>query len=436
MTMERRSVLKKLGVAGAVGGLAGCMSVQQQDGGSTTAGGDGGDGGSENESSGEGNASTASTSSGPAGTAQIWYSLPDPEIPARKEAMSRFNESSQHAVEGSDISDMRKKTTSAIPAGQGPQTFEWAHDWTGDYSQRGFLVDQSDQVSVSLDQFTEAAANACRFEGSLYGLPHTAETVGLVYNTDIVDEAPESVADMKSVMEEHHDPGNNKYGLAFPFTEGYFISAWMQAFGGYIFDNSKEAKLGIDKPEAIEGAQFAVDNFAPYMPNDPAYEPQASAFASGNTAFAFNGPWYLATLNDKGVNYEVTKLPTPEGGEPTPYTGITIWYFAKAMEEGGADAAAARKFIEWYVTNEEMARTRAEEQGSIPVLTSIIDEGDLPENVQGFAEAVEQGRPLPAHPQVNKVWDPLKAGLAKAFNGKDVEKAMNTAAKEIRSNWE
>ncbi|WP_101294486.1 extracellular solute-binding protein [Halegenticoccus soli] len=418
MTTNRRTVLKKVGVAGALGALSGCVSVQEQ----------GSDG-----SSGDG---SGSGSSGPSGTATVWYSLSESEKDEREAAIRRFEDETGHSVDHSDISDMAKKTTSAIPAGQGPHTFEWAHDWVGDYSERGFLVDRSDQLNVSLDEFTEAAADAVQFEGNVYGLPHDAETVALIYNADVVDEAPETVAEMKSAMEEFHDPGSNQYGLGYPFADPYFLSGWLQAFDGYLFDPERDDELGVDNPATIRGAEFAVENFNPYMPNDPEYEPQSSAFAEGNAAFAFNGPWYLSTLNEKDVNYEVATLPTPEGGSPTPYTGVTMWYFAKGMEDGGDDAAAAFDFVEWYATNEDLMLRNAEEQGSIPVLESLVEGDELPDSVQGFSETVQQGVPMPSDPKMNKVWDPVKNALTKMFNGDaEPESAMKQAANEIRSNW-
>ncbi len=426
--MNRRTALKYFGT-GALVASAGCASVQEQSGTTSSDGGSAGD-----ETSGDSTGTTES--SGPAGEAKIWYSLPESEVDARKKAVENFNGSSKHTIKGSDISDMRKKTTSAIPAGQGPQTFEWAHDWVGDYYQRGFVVDQSDNLSVSLDKFTEAAAQAVQFEGNVVGLPHDAETVALVYNKDVVDEPPETVSEMKSVMEDHHDPDNGKYGMSSP-VDPYFCSGWAQAFGGYYFDPKKDPMLGLSKSETVKGFEFFIDNFKQYMPKDPGYEAQAAAFAEGNAAFAVNGPWYLATLNKKGVDVGVTTLPKPEGGEPNPYTGITMWYFTKPMSEGGADAAAARSFIEWYTTNEDIALKGAKQQGSIPVLKSLAGSDELPPKVKGFSESVQMGTPMPTHPKMNKVWGPLGTALTKAFNGDaSVKKAMQQAEKSIRSNWD
>lgn len=431
MTMDRRTVLKHLGGAGVVGALAGCVGVQNQS--EQTAAESGGESGSDATDSG---GDATATESGPAGTAKAWYQLADTEVPARKEAIQSYNDATKHTVEGADISDLRKKTTSAVPANQGPATFEWAHDWVGDYHQRGFVVDKSDALSVSLDEFTDAAAGAVQFDGATVGLPHAAETVALVYNEEMVDSAPSTVAEMQSVMEEYHDPENGTYGLGYPF-DPYFVSAWGQAFGGYYFDPEADPQLGINADATVKGFQFAVDELVPYMPKDPTYGPQAAAFAEGNAPFAINGPWYLSTLNEKGIDYGVAELPAPEGGEPSPYTGITMWYFSKGMEGDDATAQAALDFVEWYTTNEDVLLRNAKEQGSIPVLESIATSDELPAAVQGFSKAVRQGVPMPTHPKMNAVWTPVKDALTKAFNGDaDVGAAMDEAAKTVRSNWE
>ncbi|EMA48615.1 extracellular solute-binding protein [Halococcus salifodinae] len=441
MTTNRRTLLKHIGGTSALIAVAGCISAQQQgssdgSGSGDSQGGSNGSSAGDTNGSGGGTAGNESGSTGPAGSARAWYSLPEPEIPARKSAIEAFNSQSEHSIEGADISDMQKKTTSAIPAGQGAKTFEWAHDWVGDYFQRGFVVDQNDDLGVTLDSFTSAAAEAIQFEGNVVGLPHAAETVTLMYNTDMVDKAPKTVSDMVSMMKEHHDPSNGTYGLSYPF-DPYYTSAWLQAFGGYYFDPDKEQMLGVNTKETVRGLEFALENFKPYMPNDPKYEPQAAAFAAGNAAFAINGPWYLATLNEKGVNYKVTSLPSPDGGTVKPYTGITMWYFTKGMEESGADTAAARSFIEWYVTNEEHLLKLAKDQGVIPVLSSLVGSDELPSEVQTFSQTVERGVPMPTHPKMNKVWPGMETALISAFNGDATAKAaLDQAAKTIRSNWE
>lgn len=418
MRIDRRGLLGRFGGVGATLSLAGCINIQRR--GSTKRSG------------------STDDDSDSGGTATTWYSLREAEVPVRERVIGSFNDRSNHTINGTDIADLHKKTTTAVPTGQGPHSFEWAHDWVGAYYQRGFVVDQRERIDVRLDTFTETAATAVQFDGAVVGLPHTAETVALLYNTEIVDRAPKTVGDMVAVMEQYHDPTKNQYGLSYPF-DPYFASAWLQAFGGHYFDASEGDPLGIDNESTIRGLQFALDTFAPYMPNDPTYEPQAAAFAEGNAAFAINGPWYLTTLTEKKVPYAVTTLPTPsaEGGTPTPYTGITMWYFTNAMKNDGPDTTAMRTFIEWYVTNEQHLLQLAKTQGAIPVLAGLVGSKSLPPAVQAFSRSVEMGTPMPTHPNMNEVWSPMKTALTRAFNG-DVSAAvaLNEAATSIRSNWE
>jgi len=423
MTFDRRTLLKRIGATGTIAAVGGCVGVEEQE----TASG----GGGEQNSGGDGDATPE-----PGGSATAWYGLSDTELDLREDIIAAFNEESRHTIEGGNIAEMQDRTTSAIPAGQGPQTFQWAHDWVGDYYERGFVVDQSDELSVGLDQFTSAAAGAVQTDDAIVGLPFSAETVTLIYNTDIVDEPPETFDEMAASMEEYYDSSNGNYGLAMPFNP-YFISGIAQAFGGRYFDPENDPMVGLDSDETVRGFEFMLDNLVPYMPNDPGFEPQQAAFAEGNAAFAVNGPWYLATLNESDINYEVTTFPSMDGGEFTPLSGIKMWYFSKAMENGDVDATAGREFIEWFVTNEDHLLTRAEEQGHIPVLSTLAGSDDLPGPVRAYSEAVDQGIPMPTDPRMSDVFAALEEPVVQIFNGsQSPSEALSGAADEARSNWE
>lgn len=431
MAPNRRTFVKNLGIAAAIGGLAGCAGVNKTDETTTQEDDSGGSGSGSNDDSGEETTTTMEP-----GTAKAWYARSDAGGKALETVIENWNEEHEHTIKSSDIADLEKKTTSAIPAGNGPHIFEWAHDWVGDYHQRGFLSDQSGNVDLELESvFTEAAAQAPQFDGALVGLPHTAETVGLIYNKDMVDAPPETLAEMQEVMDEYHDPSGGTYGLAFPINP-YFISAWAQAYGGYYYDEESDS-LGLTMDETLKGFRLVLDDLLPYMPKDTGYDAQAAAFVDGNAPFAINGPWYLGNVNEKGIDAGVAALPAPDGGSPNPYTGIKLWYFAAGMDDADApNANAARTFAEWYTTSEEIALRRAEDQGDIPVLQSLQGSDDLPESVKGFSEAVAQGVPMPTHPHMNQVWGPVQTAFGKAMNGEEsLENAMANAESKIKDEW-
>jgi arabinogalactan oligomer/maltooligosaccharide transport system substrate-binding protein len=107
------------------------------------------------------------------------------------------------------------------------------------------------------------------------------------------------------------------------------------------------------------------------------------------------------------------------------------------MGDGGPNAAAGREFAEYFVTNEYHLLSLAESQGAIPGRDSLGGSDDLPDYVQSFSESVDQGVPMPTDPRMNQVWGPMESALANAFNGDaSAQEALDTAAEEIRSNWE
>jgi arabinogalactan oligomer/maltooligosaccharide transport system substrate-binding protein len=432
MNGDRRSILRAFGGTATIGALAGCVSFSgnEDSGGSGSSGSDGsGDGGSDGDSS-SGDSSDDGTATEVSGSATIWTNRQGEEVESIKSKVSTFEEQAPHDITHKNITkDLKKKTKTALAAGNGPASFGWAHDWAGEFHENGLLSDQSGEVDVEMSKFSKTAQEAAKYKDDLIGLPFSSETVGLVYNTDIVDSAPETLADMKSVMEEYHDPENGKYGLSYPLN-GYFYSAWAHAYGGYYFDE-ESGELGLTDEKTLKGFRTVIEDLYPYMPDDPAYGAQTSPFKNGKAAFAINGPWFTGSLE---VPYEVAQLPTVDGNQPSPYTGISLWYFTARAE--GSTAAAARSWAEWYTTNEDLHRELANEFGFIPVLKSLEGSEELPDDVKGFAANVKAGRPIPTNPKMNQVWGPTETAFTNALNGKkELKKAMADAETKIKENW-
>jgi arabinogalactan oligomer/maltooligosaccharide transport system substrate-binding protein len=241
---------------------------------------------------------------------------------------------------------------------------------------------------------------------------------------------------MKTIMEEHHDPDNNKFGLGYNI-DPYFISAFPHTFGGFYYDAERD-KLGLTRSDTLRGFRTVIEGLWPYSPNDPGYDPQAAVFVDENAPFIINGPWFMGSLADTDIDAGVTALPPVDGNHPKPYTGVQLIYFAKKMDDGlDANAEAARKYVEWYTTNEEVLLTNATESGFIPVHKDVAASDELGAVTKGFASSVANGRPMPAHPKMQKVWGPTGDAFMKALNGsQDLKPAMSQAESTIRENWE
>ena len=426
MNEKRRTLLKTMGGSTALAALAGCIST----------GGDGGDGG---DSGDGGGSSDGSDSSGDEnqGTATLWTDLSDGEDEAMSSYVDEFESETGFTInKEAPGGELDQQLETAIPSGEGPDSWIWAHDWVGRFAVREeppFLYDASDDID-SLGAYTETAQQAVQYDGAVHGLPFASETVALFYNEDMVDEAPETLEEMVSTMEEFHDPESGEYGLSYPVADPYFTSGFIQAYGGDIFDE-ENLEVTLDS-DACKRGMDALETVSDYVPADPGYESQIVAFADGAAPFAINGPWELANLQSEIDNLGVAPLPTIDGNNPRTYSGIQTFYFSAMLSDADQSTVdATTGLAEWYTTNEDVIETNAAEQGYIPVLSSVVEDGDLSAEVEAFARQVDHGVPIPTHPDMNSVWTPLTEALTRVFNGnQESGPALDQAASEIREN--
>ncbi|WP_226006815.1 extracellular solute-binding protein [Natrinema salinisoli] len=368
----------------------------------------------------------------------LWNQFTGSEQDSLETHLETFNEGRDDPMVSENLSDVKKQLKTAIPAGNGPHTFPWAHDRIGKYQSQDFLYDGSGDLELDLEAtFTENAASAVQWEDGVYGLPYASETVSLMYNPDLVDEPPETLSEMVSIMEDHHDPENSTWGLSCPPKTAYFVSAFLHAFGGRIY-NEESRELGIETDEFLEGVELLQDSIWPYVADDTTYNGQMPPFADGNAPFAINGPWQLGSFRDSGVDATVAPLPDVDGGSPTPYTGVQTWYFTAQLD--GADEASldtTLEWAEWYTTNEDVITGNARNHGLIPVHSDYVDSDELGDDVPMFAETVDMGTPMPADQRMDTVWTPFENALERVFNDQaEPDVAMKSAADEIRSRWE
>ena len=452
MSYDRRTLLKYMAGTSAAGLLAGCSSTDSN---TTTQGG-----------SGNGNVDTVTTleftteeqdDSTPAdgetttegcdyqnvepessgGTVQLWHARTEGGTNLLNDTKSIFNNNYDHTLVLSQIpnSNFQAKLQSAIPSGEGPHIFQWAHDLAGSFDQSEFLSDQSGNIRVDPCTYSETAWSASQYGDKVIGLPWAAETVALIYNKNLVDEPPETLEDMKAIMEEYHDPDAGSFGLGYPINP-YYVSGFAQAYGEEIY-NGEEDSLGVTSDGVKQGLRVILNDLKPYMPRDPGGGTQKSIFVNGNAPFTIDGPWQLPNFEDTDFDVGVTTLPDlPNGGTPRPYMGVKLFYFATKMDEEQGNGTAAREFSEWYTTSRRRILNLANNGGFVPVHSQLANDDRLPANVKGYAQQVSNGYPMPANPKMNQVWGPFGDAVTQAFNGNgNLDDLLATAEENIRNNW-
>ena len=421
MRLDRRSFITGIGATGAALTSAGCVTsedeLSENDDGSSDSGS--GDGGGDD-----------------AGSAHLWHGFPDAEADDLVDYIEEFESETGHRIDHEELSELEEQLNTALPVGEGPHTFSWAHDWVGPFEDRGWLYDAGDDLTLDVEAtYIGAGQSAVTWEDGVYGLPFAAETVGLLYNRDLVDSPPETVAEMVGIMEEYHDPAAGQSGISYPLNDPYFVSAWIHAFGGFYYDAEND-ELGLERDDTIEGLELLMDSFAAYAPADPEYESQVAVFNDGNAPFAINGPWQVGGFRDAGIDVGVSPLPTVSGGDPSPYTGVQMWYFTSQLEGDDETVEVTREFAEWYTTNEDLLLNNADRHGYIPVHAEVAESDELGDDTAAFAESVDMGVPMPASPKMDQVWVPVEDALTRILNDdQGPREAFEQAADEVRDAW-
>lgn len=432
MDTERRTLIKTIGGLTTAAALAGCITGSDDDDGADDDAGVADDDTGTTDDTGADDGGEEAL----AGDLRMWTQFTDQEEEDVDRFIDQFESDTGHSVSREDVGELDDQLETAMPAGDGPETWAWAHDWVGRFAIRDdpdFLYDASDDIAVDLDVYSGAAQEAVQFDGGVYGLPFGGETVTLFYNKNMVDEPPETMDEMVEIMDEFHDPANNEYGLSFPATDAYFASGFLQAYGGNLYDEAN-TEVGIDSSECVEGLELLSDTLFNYIPEDPGYESQVVVFADELAPFAINGPWELGNFADELDDVGVAELPTVDGNHPRTFSGIQMWYFSAELAEASEeDLAAAIDWAEWYTTSEDVILTNSENQGLIPIHTEHADSDEISEDVQAFSQQIDHGTPIPTHPDMDSVWGPAEDALARVFNGdQEPGPALEQAGEEIR----
>ena len=151
-------------------------------------------------------------------------------------------------------------------------------------------------------------------KGGVYGLPINYKSPTLIYNKDLVKTPPKTTDEMVKLAKTLTNAQSGRYGLAYWYTNFYFHSALMNAFGGAVFD--KDGKLTVDSPATVASLNQMMTWYKKdgIMPTEPSKALIASMFNEGKAAMVINGPWFVGDI-DKKINVGFAVLPHRRRGE-------------------------------------------------------------------------------------------------------------------------
>ncbi|MFF7368510.1 sugar ABC transporter substrate-binding protein [Streptomyces tricolor] len=251
-----------------------------------------------------------------------------------------------------------------------------------------------DRYGVDSGGYAEGILSAGTYQGEVYGLAPTVNTVALFYNKDMLAEAgvsvPKTWDELKRAAAELTRPG--RYGMAVD-ANATFEGTWQ--FLPFLWSNGGD-ETRLDSPQAAQALQLWVDLVeSGSMSKSVLNWTQADVhdqFAAGRTAMMVNGPWRISELDKaEDLHWGVAPLPVRKPGQTlvTPLGG-EVWTVPQSSSEDRQRKAAR---VLACLNDSATMRALAEQYHTVPSRTAVASRyaREVP-SMAAFVQSVERAR--------------------------------------------
>ncbi|WP_327025173.1 sugar ABC transporter substrate-binding protein [Micromonospora sp. NBC_01739] len=309
------------------------------------------------------------------------------------------------------------------------------HDWIGAMIDAGVI----EPTLLSPDQrklFPAWTLQALTYEGRLYGVPMTTDTVALIRNTELVPEPPATFDDLVAIAQSLCRNGKTEKILAArvgyggdPFqTWPLFTSAGGSLFGCRPNGQWDPTQLMVDSPGSVEAfeqfremGEAGMGLLRRSVDGDTAHQ----CFASGRTPFLIGTSDGLRLALRAGIKIGVS--PVPPFGHGKKARAFTLVHGLTIAKHGACKAVAHDLFADYLTHRHVMTRL------SNDVVAPIALLGDTPIHsaLQIYRRMCQEGDLMPSFPAMQAIWRILGKAQAAAVAGEPAKPVAYRAACEI-----
>jgi len=364
----------------------------------------------------------------------VWHAYRGAEKAAFEKVIGMFEKSP--GAKGMKVSTLAipydayaDKISAAVPRGKGPDLFIYAQDRLGGWIEAGKTVEPIDFFidKPTRDRLLPGMLEAMTYKGGVYGLPINYKSPTLIYNKDLVKTPPKTTDEMVKLAKTLTNAQSGRYGLAYWYTNFYFHSAVMNAFGGAVFD--KDGKLSVDSPATVASLNQMMTWYKKdgIMPTEPSEALIASMFNEGKAAMVINGPWFVGDI-DKKINVGFALLPVIDAAKKPMRPWLTIEGAYVSASSGKKEAAYE---LARYLTSEEAGLVLAVEGRQLHTNRAVYDNPKVSGDpvLKAFRDQLDSAEPMPNRPEMTMVWSPATTAMNKIVKGNaTVEAALKEAA--------
>lgn len=325
------------------------------------------------------------------------------------------------------------------PKGEGPDVVVLASDMVGVAKDKN-LISQIHFMQVENSQYLPNSIASVTFDGELYSVPKTIETLILFYNKDLLKEPPTTLEEYVDLSKKLRKKG--KYGLLAKWELFYTTYALMNGYGAYIFrtDNDGTINLnsyGLDTDGAVESLKVLrkmskADLVYDCLSGVDGYNRMYELFSSKKAIAVINGPWAIEDYLKAGINFGITTLPTLPNGSPmagflgTKGYSISKWSTHKDLAED---------FLR-FINEHKYALLRYKESRQVPPVISVLQDPSLAndELIQVIAQQSVHAVNMPSIPEMSYVWSVMDKAIWKVIHaGLPIDHILEDARKDIES---
>ncbi|MBK4726363.1 maltose/maltodextrin ABC transporter substrate-binding protein MalE [Erwinia sp. MYb375] len=326
---------------------------------------------------------------------------------------------------------LEEKYPQVAATGGGPDIIFWAHDRFGGYAQSGLLAEISPDAAFK-DKIFPFTWDAVTFNGKLIGYPVAVEALSLIYNKDLIKEAPKTWEEIPALDTSLRAKG--KSAIMWNLQEPYFTWPVIAADGGYAYkyENGKYniKDTGVNNDGAKAGLQFIIDLVKnKHINADTDYSIAEAAFNKGQTAMTIDGPWAWSNLDKSKINYGVALLPTFHGKPSKPFVGV----LTAGINAASPNKELAKEFLENYlITNEGLSAVNKDKPLGAVALKSYQEQLEKDPRIAATMANSKNGEIMPNIPQMSAFWYAERSAIINAVNGRQtVEQALKDVETRI-----
>ncbi|MRI32337.1 maltose/maltodextrin ABC transporter substrate-binding protein MalE [Endozoicomonas sp. OPT23] len=319
----------------------------------------------------------------------------------------------------------------AAATGQGPDIMFWAHDRYGEWAKAGLLAEVKPAADFKAG-IEPLGWQGMTVNGKVYGYPIAMEAIGLIYNKDILPEAPASFEELFELDKKLAKKGLET--IMWDQASPYFSIPMLNANGGYVFKETAAGydvkDVGVNSKGAKKGAQMLSDLITKdVMPKGVDYGVMDSNFNQGKVAMMITGPWAWSNLDKSKINYGVAPIPSIDGSPSRAFVGV----WGATINNATPNKELAQEFLENYLLTQSGLETMNKD---VP-LGAVANKAFMKKlssdpRIQATYQNAVGGLLMPNVPEMGKFWSSMGSALSNITTGREpVDVALDNAAKRI-----